>query len=143
MAKVLGSDVTLNFTASELPILCARSIQFDINIDMIETSITGNGVYRSYISGAVDWSGSIEGLSFLLNGTTAEPTIETLYSTLLAGDPVYISWYEQDVNAQYYLRKTGEAYVNTISEISSFDNVVTFNATFRGTGSITIETGQI
>lgn len=143
MAKVRGEDVVLLLTEDQFPIICARNITFEINRDTIETSITLSGQFRTYVSGAMEWSGTIEGLTYIANNTTSNQTVESLYFRLLLGSEVYIRWYEKDINNDYYLSKAGNVIIDTISETSSFDNIATFNATFKGTGPIDITIGNV
>jgi predicted secreted protein len=66
MGKVRGEDVILylqDLTDNcNHPIACARSVTFDIQQDLIETSITGTGRFRTYVPGAASWSANVEGL---------------------------------------------------------------------------------
>lgn len=142
MAKVNGKDVVLTIEDDEYTVVCARSIQFDINREMIETSVTGSGFTRTFVPGAIEWSGSIEGLTFISDLTNNGDTY-SLYQILLAGSKVKLVWYEEDTDNAFYLKKEGYGYINSVSEISSFDNVVTFNANFTGSGPITITSGNV
>lgn len=142
MAKVNGKDVVLTIEDDEYTIVCARSIQFDINREMIETSVTGSGFTRTFVPGAIEWSGSIEGLTFISDLTNNGDTY-SLYQILLTGSKIKLVWYEEDFGNDYFLKKEGYGYINGISEISSFDNVVTFNANFTGSGPITITSGNV
>jgi hypothetical protein len=67
MALVSGKDVilTINSLFTDIPIGCARSVVFDIQRDMIETSGPGDGFFRLYQPAAMSFTGSIEGLVFL------------------------------------------------------------------------------
>jgi predicted secreted protein len=71
MGKVKGQDVVLYLydlnDKCNHPIACGRSVTFDIQQDMIETSITGNGRFRTYVPGAASWSASVEGLVSIVN----------------------------------------------------------------------------
>lgn len=143
MAKVRGSDVLLLLTDDGFVAACARSITFDISNELIETSITGSGKFRTFKPGAIEWSGTIEGLTLLVNGVTDDVTVEILYGYLLSGSEFACRWYEQDITATHYMNKTGYIILESINETSSFDNMVTFTANFKGTGPITITTGDI
>ena len=79
MGKVKGEDVILYVqdifnTKCPDPIGCARSITFNMDIDMIETSITGNGNFRTYIPAAKTVTANIEGLVGI---KTATPEIKS------------------------------------------------------------------
>ena len=143
MAKVSGSSVVLYLTDDLYPAACARSITFDLSNDIIETSVKGSGNFRTYVQGAITWGGTIEGLTLLTDGTTSDITTATLYNWIISGFTVIAKWYEQDVNAQYYMIKQGEILLESVNETSSFDNMVTFSANFKGIGPITITTGNV
>jgi hypothetical protein len=143
MGKVRGEDVVLILSDDLFKIICARSITFDIQQDLIETSITSGGRFRSYVPGAMSWGGTIEGLTFIAYGSVDDQTIESLYLRIMNGLSVKIVWYEKDENNEYYLQKEGQCYIESINETSSFDNMATFTANFKGTGPITITSGDI
>ena len=77
MAKVRGQDVVLYVhdigDNCNHAIACARSVTFDIQQDLIETSITGTGRFRTYVPGAASWSASVEGLVSIV--TTVDKTV--------------------------------------------------------------------
>lgn len=229
MGKVKGEDVILYLQdisdKCNHPIACSRSITFDIQQDLIETSITQNGRFRTYVSGAASWSATLEGLVSILNikyetvsgaldlliipslppqnafvinvpnlcmniggilvvsgtgtadGTytilnysnsdddlstvivTVEPIpaftpvdpasitfeqlsfgIENMYDSIVAGTPILVEFFETD-NEGHFLKKSGTAYIESISEVASFDNMATFTAALKGTGLISVEYG--
>jgi predicted secreted protein len=145
MGKVSGSDVVLfiNVAAVDVPLACARSITFDIANELIETSITGNGSYRTYIPGALEWSGSIEGLVFIYKDVIDKVGLGQIYDFITTKQAITLTWYEQDIEGVTFLQKTGTGYIESVNETSSFDNMVTFTCNFRGTGSITITYGDV
>lgn len=150
MGKVKGEDVILYITSAEdkeeYVIACARSITFDISQDIIETSITGAGRFRSYLPGAITWSGSVEGLVFIQKDPAAPGDnwdMGRLYSYIINKQIFYLRWFETDIENLHYLEKTGECYIESINETASFDNMTTFSITFRGTGAITIVQDEI
>lgn len=142
MGKVIGQDVVLKYSDDMFPFLCARSIQFSIKKDLIETSITGSGAYKTYTQSSLSWSGTLEGLT-IISGGTMDGDMSIIYDLITNQGQFEIRWYEEDVTGTYYLQKTGYCYLVSVSEVSSFDNVVTFNADFTGTGPITITSDVI
>lgn len=142
MGKIKGEDVVLINADTDIQFACARQITFNIDRELLETSITGTGMYRSYTPGAIAWSGDLEGIAMTMNDHTAGG-LENLYEFIQNGNLIQLRWYETDVENAHWLKKEGNAYLNSISEISSFDNIVTFNASFTGSGPITITTGDV
>ena len=143
MAKVSGSSVVLYLSDDFYPTACARSITFDLSNDIIETSVKGSGNFRTYVQGAITWGGTIEGLTLLTDGTTSEITVANLYNWIVTGLTGSVQWYEADVNHDYYLIKQGQILIESVNETSSFDNMVTFTANFKGIGPILIQAGNI
>ena len=223
MGKVKGEDVVLyiqetgSYRCSD-PLGCGRSITFNIDQDMIETSITGNGRFRTYVPGAATVTANIEGLINILhteqvtisgtityvssNEFTIDQKIDCIQvgsTIILDGDvfdnapfpclsvsyyggvthvaitgtlPIFTSFvgsltytkyfftadrlytavqnatllsfdfYETD-DEGHYLQKTFEGYINSLSEVSSFDNIVTYNADITATGLPTIIFGNV
>ena len=145
MGKVRGEDVVLSINVGDVltPIACGRSITFDIQNDLIETSITNNGNYRTYTPGALSWSGNIEGLVFIYKDNSTFNGLGQLYDLITNGTSININYYEVDEDGTTFLNKTGNAFIESINETSSFDNMVTFTANIRGTGQITITYGDV
>lgn len=224
MGKVRGEDVVVyiedvaNGKCNDI-IGCSRSITFDIQQDMIETSITGNGRFRTYVPGAGSVTATLEGLvgisstyikslncllsfygspplnalfidvediclpvgnSMTMTGTgTADGTytiasfapypggsligfeetipyfddvngqltwdepqysIERMYESLISGSKLLFEFYETDTEG-HFLRKTFYGYIQSISEIASFDNIATYTANITATGLPIIEYG--
>ena len=228
MGKVKGEDVILYVQdiqngKCEDPIACGRSITFNMDIDMIETSITDNGKFRTYVPGAGKVTANIEGLVAILNtqmtvfsGTISlyflpalppvygfiidKPNIcipvgaiiyvnggdfdnapfpvltcvpdglgntvitvtgtfpsftpfsgtitydqhmfstERIYDAMMNNKLLRFEFYETD-DSGHYLIKSFMGYFNSISEVASFDNIVTFTADVTANGVPTIDYG--
>ena len=222
MGKVKGEDVILYIQEQDGmrcsdPIACGRSITFNIENDMIETSITDNGRFRTYVPGAAKVTANIEGLvnilkseqvtvnvqityisnntievkpeidciqigstiiidgggvfdnapytvaafvnvggnsTIVVNGiiplftffdgtityTKYSFTIDRMYDAVVSGSKLNFDFYETD-DEGHYLKKTFEGYINSLSEVASFDNIVTFTADVTANGVPTIDYG--
>lgn len=146
MALVSGKDVILTINdviAGDLPIGCARSVVFDIQRDMIETSGPGDGFFRVYQPAAMSFTGSIEGLVFLDTDNSIKYTMGGLYDILINGTIINLKYYETDQGGAHFLQKDCQVYIESINETASFDNIVTYTATFRGIGAPTITYGDV
>lgn len=224
MGKVKGEDVILYMQEQDGvrcsdPIACGRNITFNIDQDMIETSITGNGRFRTYVPGAAKVTANIEGLvnilkseqvtvnvhitysnenvivvnpeidciqigsniiidgggvfdnapytiaafvnvggnsSIVVSGTIPlftffdgtitytrySFTIDRMYDAIKNGSLINFDFYETD-DEGHYLKKTFEGYINSLSEVASFDNIVTFTADVTANGIPTITYGNV
>ena len=147
MGLVYGKDVILSTpnpdTHEDMPIGCARSCTFDIKIDTIETSTTGSGNFRTYITGALTFSGTIDGLVFISDGTSATYDLGRMYNAIIAGQVFEIKFYEKDTDNVSYLQKECTVLIESINETASFDNINTFSVNFKGTGTPQITYGRI
>jgi hypothetical protein len=145
MGLVNGKDVilTINNLGTDTPIGCGRSVVFDIQRDMIETSGPGDGFFRVYQPAAMSFTGSIEGLVFLDTDNSIKMTMGGLYDLIISGAPTFITYYETDKEGAHFLQKVCEVFIDTINETASFDNIATYTATFRGQGTPTITYGNV
>jgi len=64
-----------------------------------------------------------------------------MYDKLLNSELIQLRYYETDDN-NLFLQKFCEVYIESINETSSFDNMVTFSAAFKGNGTPTITYGE-
>lgn len=147
MGLVYGQDVILSAfvdgTHTYLPIGCARSCTFEMTRDTIEISTTGSGQFRTYIGGPLSFSGTIEGLAFIQYTLGTNFDLGRMYEAIQSNTEFSIKYYETDVDNTYFLQKECNVIIESISETASFDNVVTFNVNFKGTGTPTITYGTI
>lgn len=147
MGKVNGKDVLVSIYDAGLneyvTIACARSIQFDETRDLIETSITGAGSWRTFTPGAKSFSGSIEGLVFIQKEVTDKFHLGAIYDLFDSGAQAEIKIYETDEDGVNFLQKGFFCFIESINESSSFDNINTFSLTFKGTGAPAITYGEV
>jgi hypothetical protein len=64
------------------------------------------------------------------------------YDNLLQSTQIELKYYETD-DDNHFLQKQCNVYIESINETSSFDNMVTFSASFKGNGTPTITYGEI
>jgi len=93
----------------------------------------------------------IDGNTGTITGTFAGGTngfypdrlgIGWFYDKILSGEIIQLKYYETD-DDNHYLQKECNVYIESINETSSFDNMVTFTAEFKGNGAPTITYGEI
>ena len=65
-----------------------------------------------------------------------------MYDKIISGEQIYLLYYETD-DDNNYLQKQCSVFIESINETSSFDNMVTFSASFKGTGAPIIDYGEI
>jgi predicted secreted protein len=150
MGLVKGEDVILKFSDGDLVenehIYCARAVTIDVQRDYVETSITGSGNFRTFVPSAITWGGTIEGLVYIADadipafGLTAHRLLAAL---IFEVNIASLEFYEEDMEHNKWTKKTGDIYIESFSETASFDNMATFNITFKGNGQLTLSNGNV
>jgi hypothetical protein len=112
----------------------------------VGATINGNACYTSYdIDGTVPpFPGYITdnfagGISAYFPDRLG---VGWFYDKLLYSELIQLKYYEVD-DDNHYLQKECFVYIESINETSSFDNMVTFTASFKGDGTPTITYGEI
>jgi predicted secreted protein len=141
---VKGEDVVVYFYDDVLDdyvtYACARSCSFNLTTDTIETSITGQGTFRTFLPTAHSFTGSIEGL-VNLDKSSPNLTIGSLLDKQINNTLLLMQFDYRDEDGNF-LTLEASFYITGSSLISSFDNVATFNVEFIGTGQLTIIEGS-
>jgi len=106
----------------------------NINGNACQCSWSLAGVPQSDINN--DFTGGIDGYN------PSKISLGSMYDKIISGEKIFLKYYETD-DANHYLQKLCEVYIESINETASFDNMVTFTATFKGNGGPTITYGQI
>jgi hypothetical protein len=112
----------------------------------VGATINGNGCYTSYdIDGTVPpFPGYIT--DNFVGGVSAyfpdKLGIGWMYDKLLSSELITLKYYETD-DDNHFLQKQCNVYIESINETASFDNLVTFTASFKGNGTPTITYGEI
>jgi hypothetical protein len=143
---------------------------FSLFINSIKDGINSSGTgFTSVISGNLLIITSAPGYGASMNGQLCIYSIETgtlpnmigssgfaggangyfpskynlglMYSKIISGEILGLKYYETD-DDNHFLQKECEVYIESINETASFDNMVTFSATFKGTGAPTITYGE-
>jgi hypothetical protein len=65
-----------------------------------------------------------------------------LYDKIISGERIQIKYYETD-DDNHFLYKVCYVYIESINETSSFDNIATFTANFKGDGAPNIYYGDL
>lgn len=136
---VLGKNVTV-FKFDEsitawVPYACARSCNFTLDIDTIETSISGSGKFRTYLPVSNAFTGDTEGLTQL--GKANHLSVADLMQLALNHTIMLMRFEDIAENGDAFIK---EAYffITNVTQTASFDNVATFSVTLQGTGELTL-----
>lgn len=136
---VLGENVTV-FKYDDLidvwvPYACARSCTFTLETDIIETSITGAGKFRTFLPVSNSFTGTLEGLTQL--DTANNLSIADLMALQLS-HTILLMRFEDVSNVGKVFTKEARFFITNTSETASFDNVATFSVNLQGTGQLTL-----
>jgi predicted secreted protein len=118
-----------------VPYACARSSTITITTDVLETSITGSGKYRTFLPVANSFTGSIEGLMQLMKTNTV--SIADLIALQLAHTVLLMRFVNENEEGDIFTMEAN-FYLTSSGITSSFDNVNTFSCELKGTGPLTL-----
>jgi len=112
----------------------------------VGATINGNACYSDYdIDGNVPPSPGFITDNFAGGISAYYPDklgIGWMYDKIITGEIIQIKYYETD-DDNNFLQKLCNVYIESINETSSFDNIVTFSASFKGNGDPIITYGEI
>lgn len=135
MSLVKGENyVFYIFQLTWKPYLCARSGNMNIDTDMIETSVTGSGNYRTFKPTVHSFTAQLDGIVSL--NDTSGLTIADLQALQLAKTKLLCRFTQTSIAGDTYT-KEAYFYITNSTDTSSFDGVATFSISLRGTGAIT------
>lgn len=135
MSLVQGKNFIafINDAGTWKPYVCATSITLNINTEAIETSVSGNGLWASYLPTKNSWSGSANGnvsLNEPANLTLADLQAKQIDQVIFA-----IQFQRSDDNGNVYT-SYGNAFITSSSDTGSYDGIDTFSITLQGTGPL-------
>ena len=136
MSLVTGDNVMLYVYdgGQWKPVVCGRSCTLHINRETIETSITGTGSWRKYVTAGITWDCSIEGAVYLQKvNTLALPDMTTF---LVVGSEILMRFQRTDQSANVYLNE-GYALVVDVSDTGAADSMDNFTIQMTGSGPLT------
>lgn len=132
---VKGSDCyVVLYDGAWKPYACARSNDNTVNTDVLETSVTGSGNWRTFEATAHSFDINLDGLVAL--NESGSLTLPELRALQFAKQKIYTRKVYVSVSGSTY---TEECYViiTSSTETDSFDGVATFKVGLKGTGKIT------
>ena len=127
-------------TSEYIIYICSRADVIDSTTNFIETSITGNGAWATYVPAGMGWTARIDGL-VSLSKTDNPITIGQLleFRDNRTRLQVQFELHDDDGN---FLYQSGYAYIETCNVTRSFDNVPTFSITLKGDGALVTTIGS-
>jgi len=116
------------------PYVCGRSGSMSIDTEMIETTVTGSGDYKTFKPTVHSFTGSIDGIISL--NVSGSLTLEDLQVLQLAKTRLLCRFTQTSVDGDTYIKEC-YFYIANSTDTGSFDGISTFSISLRGTGSIT------
>ena len=113
---------------------CARSASIILSVEMIETSVSGSGIWSTSLPTKNNWRGTLEGI--MTTTDNAALTLADLLDRCMNHTEMMMSFQATDLVGGV-IRCTGNCYLTGVTQTGSFDNIATFNADFIGTGALT------
>ena len=116
------------------PAACYRSSSINLSVAVIETSVSGTGIWATSAPTKNSGSGTIDGLVSL--NPSAVLSLADLTSRMIAQTKMLFRQQVQAKDGTYYTEQ-GYCYLTGRPWINSFDNVSTFSFDFVLTGALT------
>ena len=134
--------IYLKWEGEYLPIGCLTSDNFDESVEMLDTTTRDNAGWKTSVPTTQSYNISFEGLLINTNFTGGNFN-KISYDRLreLKRSKTLIEWKMQDENLTFI--DTGFGYLTTLSDSSSVDEFITFNANIEGYGKPNSTTGQV
>lgn len=137
MSLVPGTNWVFHILSGGIwtPYICARSGNFSMNTEMIETTGPGDGNYKTFIPTVHDICAQIDGLVSLNeagNLSASDILLLQMNKTRLL-----CRFNETSLAGDTFL-KQAYFYIQSYTDTGSFDGVTSFSVSLRGTGLLTV-----
>jgi len=129
-----STGYTSTISGNALIITARPGLGDEINGNASQCNWAISGTPQSILDST--FSGGIDGYN------PSKVSLGWMYEKIVSGEKIFLKYYETD-DDNHYLQKLCEVYIESINETASFDNMVTFTATFKGNGGPTITYGEI
>lgn len=113
--------------------MCARTMDIPANTDMIETTVTGAGNWKSYEPAVHSYNINLQGVISLDAATNL--TFPQLRAMQFAKTKLLWRSVMTSQQGNTYI-ESGYAYISNSVPTQSFDGISTFSISFQGTGAI-------
>lgn len=115
------------------PYCCARSGSIYIDTDLLETTVTGSGNWRTYEPSVHGFTASLDGVCSL--SVADQLSIADLQALQIAKTKLYCRFTQTSVAGDVYIKQC-YLYITNSTDTGSFDGIATFQLSLRGTGAI-------
>lgn len=118
-----------------LPYICARSGNFSMNTEMIETTGPGDGNYKTFLPTVHDFGVQLDGVLSLNEASSLSAS--DLLLLQMNKTRFLFRWTATSLAGDTFL-KQAYFYIQSYTDTGSFDGVATFSVSLKGTGLLTV-----
>lgn len=111
---------------------CATSATLNVNTDMIETSVSGQGKFATFLPTKNSFTGTLEGVTSLEE--SGKLSLPDLRQRQLAQNLLMLRFQRSDGTNLY--TEEGSFYITSSSDVGSFDAMNLFTIQLQGTGPL-------
>lgn len=135
--KVLGKNVVVFIKVGSDWVLyaCATSATLNVVTDIIETSVSGNGRFKSFLPTANSFTGTLEGVTSF--ETDGKLSLQDLRQRQLAQELLMMKFQRSDELGNLYTDQAS-FYITSSSDVGSFNDMNTFTVELQGTGILSL-----
>lgn len=116
------------------PGVCARSMSIQVNVETVETTTSGSGIWKTVVPTKNSWGFTNEGLCAL--SVAGGLTIADIESRMRAHTQMLFRFQMTAQDKSVYTDQ-GYCYLTGATKVGSFDNVSTWNTSADGNGALT------
>ena len=135
--KVLGKNVVVFIQVGSDWVLyaCATSATLNVVTDMIETSVSGNGRFKSFLPTANSFTGTLEGVTSF--ETDGKLSLQDLRERQLSQELLMMKYQRSDALGNLYTDQAS-FYITSSSDVGSFNDMNNFTVEMQGTGILSL-----
>lgn len=135
--KVLGKNVVVFIQVGSDWVLyaCATSATLNVVTDMIETSVSGNGRFKSFLPTANSFTGTLEGVTSF--ETDGKLSLQDLRERQLSQELLMMKYQRSDLAGNLYTDQAS-FYITSSSDVGSFNDMNNFTVEMQGTGILSL-----
>lgn len=132
MSLIAGKNVVMYiYDGMWKPIVCGTNCSINTTAETVETSISGQGPWKTFEYGALGWTATFEGYSDLQQ--TNKLSIADLQQFLVTRTKVLIRYQRTDQSANVYLNE-GMALIKSIQDNGPVDGMNSWSVELQGSG---------
>ena len=123
---------------------CANSASLNVTREFLDAVCAATGAWRTRVPGLMDWSGSIDALLRVADGTDAATnvTMQTLFTRFVAGTDVLITFgalKDSVIGGDTHFR--GRAFIGSLNQTVDYEGRPAWTVDYSGNGALVLVAG--